>query len=136
QLLQLRKEIERRAQLMGVLNQQINIVSTHLHNLELVQQGRGAKLPDSEEIAGDAAAAEDMLAQLQADSELADSVGTTASATLSNEEQSLYEELLRESGAVSGDAPTEDESSIEEAGPSTPAASKNDRPQTPQSEPG
>ena len=57
QLLQLRKDIERRQQLLNVLNQQMNVVSTHLHNLDLVQQGETAKLPDSEEMATDAAAA-------------------------------------------------------------------------------
>ena len=66
---------ERRQQMLAVLNQQVNVVSTHLHNLELTQQGEVADLPDSEEIATDAAAAEEMLAKLQADNELADSVG-------------------------------------------------------------
>ena len=37
QLLQLRKDLDRRQQLLSVLNQQINVISTHLHNLELVQ---------------------------------------------------------------------------------------------------
>jgi hypothetical protein len=99
QLLQLRKDIERRQQMVQVLNQQVNVVSTHLHNLELTQQGQAAQLPDSEEIASDAAAAEEMLAQLQADSELADSVaGTAATAGMSAEEQALYEELEAEAG--------------------------------------
>jgi len=108
QMLQLRKDIERRQQLMAVLNQQINVVSTHLHNLELVQQGTGARLPDSEEMATDAAAAEDMLADLQASSELADTVGTTSSAGLSAEEQALFEELEREAGgtATHANSPT------------------------------
>lgn len=102
QLLQLRKDIERRQQMVQVLNQQVNVVSTHLHNLELTQQGQAAQLPDSEEIASDAAAAEEMLAQLQADSELADSVaGTAATAGMSAEEQALYEELEAESGGTS-----------------------------------
>jgi hypothetical protein len=98
QLVQLRKEIERRQQMQSVLNQQINVVGTHLHNLELSQQGKAANLPDSDEIATDAAAAEEMLAQLQADNELADSVGSVAHAGLSPEEQALYEELENESG--------------------------------------
>ena len=65
QLVQLKKEIERRHQLLSVVNQQVNIVGTHLHNLELLRQGKNAKLPDTDEIANDAAAAEDMLATLQ-----------------------------------------------------------------------
>jgi hypothetical protein len=96
QLLQLRKDIERRQQLLTVLNQQINVVSTHLHNLELVQQGQTAKLPDGEEMAADAAKAEEMLAELEANTELAASVGGVATATMSQEEQALYEELERE----------------------------------------
>lgn len=99
QLLQLRKDMERRQQLLGVLNQQMNVVSTHLHNLELVQQGETAKLPDSEEMATDAAAAEEMLATLQESSEMAATVGGVASSGMTDEEQALYEELLRDTGA-------------------------------------
>jgi hypothetical protein len=99
QLLQLRKEVERRQQLLQVVNQQINVVSTHLHNLELVQQGQTAKLPDSEEMANDAAAAEEVLAGLQESSEMAESVGGIAMSGMSAEEQALYEELQRETGA-------------------------------------
>jgi hypothetical protein len=96
QLLQLRKDIERRQQLITVLNQQVNIVSTHLHNLELVQQGKVANLPDHEEVASDAAKAEEMLAGLEADAELAGSVGGISNAGMSEEEQALFEELERE----------------------------------------
>lgn len=96
QLVQLRKDLERRQQLLGMLNQQINVVSTHLHNLELVQQGQGAQLPSSEDIASDAAAAEEVLAELQASSELAGSLGTTSTTGLSDEEQALYDELQAE----------------------------------------
>jgi hypothetical protein len=100
QLLQLRKDIERRQQLLAVLNQQINIVSTHLHNLELVNQGKTANLPDSEEVATDAAKAEEMLASLEADAELAGSVGTITNTGMTAEEQALYEELERENAPV------------------------------------
>ena len=99
QLLQLRKEMERRQQLLQVVNQQINVVSTHLHNLELVQQGQTAKLPDSEEMASDAAAAEEMMATLQESSEMAETVGGVATGAMSDEEQALFEELQRETGA-------------------------------------
>jgi hypothetical protein len=99
QMLQLRKDIERRQQLVGVLNQRVNVVSTHLHNLELVRQGNTTKLPDAEELANDAAAAEEMLAELQASSELADGVGSgIATSGMSEEEQALYAELEREAG--------------------------------------
>ncbi|MEO6434260.1 MAG: hypothetical protein ABIP55_00660, partial [Tepidisphaeraceae bacterium] len=100
QLLQFRKEMERKQQLLTVVNNQINVVSTHLHNLELVQQGQTAKLPDSEEMASDAAAAEEMMATLQESSEMAATVGGVATAGMSDEEQALFEELERESGAA------------------------------------
>ena len=105
QLLQIHKDMERRQQLVGVLNQQINVVATHLHNLELVRQGKTAKLPDSEEMATDAAAAEEMLADLQASGELADSVGTTMQTGLSAEEQALFDELERDGKVPELDAP-------------------------------
>jgi hypothetical protein len=139
QLVQLRKEIDRRTQLMSVLNQQTNLVSTHLHNLELLHQGRGAQLPDSETIATDAAAAEEMLAQLQADSELADSMSATTTASLSNEEQALYEELLGEAAAKKSPAASPVSTSATPAGPE-PLASPAKQPappiRTPTREPG
>jgi hypothetical protein len=96
QLVQLRKDLDRRQQLLGMLNQQINVVATHLHNLELVQQGQVAQLPDSEELAADAAAAEEVLAELQASNEVAATVSAVGPSGLSDEEQALYEELERE----------------------------------------
>ena len=74
--MQLRKDIQRRQQLLSVLNQQINVVSTHLHNMQLQQQGKTASLPDSERWLPTPPAAENVLAELQADNELADSVSS------------------------------------------------------------
>lgn len=102
QLLQFRKDIERRQQMLSVISQQVNVVNTHLHSLELVKQGQGAKLPDSEELTADAVKAEEFLAQLQTDAEIAGSVGNIASAGLSDEEQALFEELEREAASEKG----------------------------------
>ena len=128
QLLQLRKDMERRQQLLGVLNQQVNVVSTHLHNLELVQQGQSAKLPDSEEMANDAAAAEEMLATLQESSEMASSVGGVASSGMSEEEQALYDELLRDNAPPAKDA-TSPASSSTAAGATQPPIGQRVPPQ-------
>jgi len=97
QLLQLRKDLERRQQLLSVLNQQVNVVSTHLHNLELVQQGQVASLPNTDEMTADAVKAEEVLAELEASAELAGSVGTVGASGMTPEEQALFEELERES---------------------------------------
>ena len=97
QLLQLRKDIERRRQTLGVLNQQINVVGTHLHNLDIARQGSTASLPSSEEIAQDAAKAEEVLAELQASSELADELsGGLGTLGMSEEEAELYDQLTAE----------------------------------------
>jgi hypothetical protein len=121
QLLQLRKDIERRQQLLQVLNQQVNVVSTHLHNLELVQQGKSAKLPDHEEVAADATRAEEMLADLDVLAEQAGSVGSIASGGMSEEEQALYAEL--EADAAGGGAA--DPASTEPAGSATTSSSSS-----------
>jgi len=66
QMLTLRKDLERRQQLLSMLNQQVNVVSTHLHNLELVQQGQVASLPNTDEMTADAVKAVEVLAELEA----------------------------------------------------------------------
>jgi hypothetical protein len=119
QLLQLRKEMERRQQMLSVFNQQINVVGTYLHNIELVQQGQHAQLPDGEELASDAAAAEEMLAELEAGNELAGTLSTGALAGLTAEEQTLYEELEKESAAPL--APSAAEPSVPQAPQAVPA---------------
>lgn len=96
QLLQARKDLARKQQLMSVLNQQIDVVSTHLHTLELVQQGSNAKLPSGEDLTKDAEKAEEVLANLQADRELAGTITPPAASSLSDEEQALYDELQAE----------------------------------------
>ena len=106
QMLQLRKDLEQRQQLLSMLNQQVNVVSTHLHNLELVQQGQAARLPDTDEITEDAVKAEEILAQLEADAELAGSVGQIGSAGMSDEEKAMFEELERETGGASAELET------------------------------
>jgi hypothetical protein len=100
QLLQLRKDLERRQQLVGVLNQQIEVVSTHLHNLELVKQGRAAQLPDAEEMTADAMRAEEMLAELEAAGEVAGTSAPSGVTGMTAEEKALFDELEAEARAA------------------------------------
>ena len=127
QMLQLRKDLERRQQLLSVLNQQINVVSTHLHNLELVQQGQVASLPNTDEMTEDAVKAEEVLAELEANAELAGSVGSIGTSGMSAEEQALFEELEQETGGKAA-APTgttvRTPASTEPAQRTTPAAAE------------
>jgi len=125
QLVQLRHEITRRQQLVDVLNRQVDIVGAHQHSLELVRTGAKVRIADPEEMARDAAAAEEMLAQLQADTEIADiAVG---SATITAEEQAMYEELNHASPAR--DVPVESPAEIIKKPEATPAPTRHAQPE-------
>ena len=100
QLLALRKDVGRRQQVVAVLDQQMNVVATHLHHLELVRQGTPTKLPGSDDLAADAAEAEEVLASLQADSEMADALSGVSAGGVSDEEAALYDELQAEASAA------------------------------------
>lgn len=94
QLAQVRREIARANTTASMLNQQINIISTHIHNLTLVQQGERAQLPSAEELAAEAAKAEELLERLQADAELVSALESQAvEATTSAEEMAILREF-------------------------------------------
>jgi hypothetical protein len=48
-----------------MLNQQINIIATDIHNLTLIQQGESASLPTTDELTENAVKAEEMLETLK-----------------------------------------------------------------------
>jgi hypothetical protein len=134
QMLTLRKDLERRQQLLSMLNQQVNVVSTHLHNLELVQQGQVASLPNTDEMTADAVKAEEVLAELEANAELAGSVGSISPTGMSAEEQALFEELEREAGggekAATTPAPSEPVRNATAPKPAEPAREQSKEPMT------
>ncbi len=88
QLAQFRKDIARQNTTAGMLNQQINIISTDIHNLTLILQGQMARLPDTEELTENAVHAEELLESLKADSELVQNL------TVGMQEVSTSEEEL------------------------------------------
>lgn len=77
-----------------VISQQIDVLGTRLHNLTLMQQGRSVVLPSPQELAREAAEAEQVVAQLSTSADLAASVevGATSSA-LAAEEAAVFDEL-------------------------------------------
>ncbi len=105
QLLQTRKELARRQQLLSVTAQQEEIIAAHLHNLQLVRQGRKAALPAGDQLAADAQMAEETLADLQALSEMGSQNLTVHEGGLSQEEQELYEQLQEQERDQSAVAP-------------------------------
>jgi hypothetical protein len=94
QLAQLRKDIARQNTTAAMLNQQINIISTDIHNLTLIQQGQMARLPDTHELTENAVKAEEMLETLKADADLVGGLETGIEATLvSADEQAILKEF-------------------------------------------
>lgn len=87
QVAQLRKDIARHNTTAGMLNQQINIISTDIHNLTLIQQGEIAQLPDTEELTENAVKAEEMLETLKVDAELVGNLETGMEEALVSEEE-------------------------------------------------
>jgi len=131
QMLQLRKDLERRQQTLSMLDKQITVVATDLHHLELVQHGKSAKLPDSDKLTEHAVEAEEMLADLDVSAELAGSVGPASTSGMSDEEKALYEELEREAAS---DVVIEEEEPETEPEPvaKKESAAKKSEPRTPE----
>ena len=94
QLVQMRKDIARQNTTAAMLNKQIDIISTDIHNLTLIQQGDMAQLPDTEELTENAVKAEEMLETLKADAELVGSLETGIEESLtSDEEMAILQEF-------------------------------------------
>lgn len=87
QLAQLRKDIGRQNSTAAMLNKQIDIISTDIHNLTLIQQGEMASLPDTQELTENAVKAEEMLESLSADAELVGSLELGQEQVLASEEE-------------------------------------------------
>jgi hypothetical protein len=94
QIAQMRKDISRCNTSAAILGKQINVISTHIHNLELAQAGSVAELPSSEELTEAAVNAEEILEQLGASDALVSSleVGMAESA-ISADEAAILKEL-------------------------------------------
>jgi len=87
QLAQLRRDIARQNTTANMLNQQINILSTDIHNLTLIQQGQAAELPTTEALTENAVKAEEMLETLSADAELVGGLATGMTDTITSDEE-------------------------------------------------
>jgi len=114
QIKQLRNDMDRLNATAKMLGQQVEVISTHIHNLTLIQQGQIAKLPTSEELTKDAVRAEEMIEQLGAEVSLADSLSTGVSdITMSDEELEILKEL-EEPATAADEAQTQTESPTKE----------------------
>ena len=94
QLDQVRKDIGRQNAITSMLNKQIDVLSTDIHNLTLIQQGKLAELPSSEELTENAVQAEEMLETLNADVDLVSGLETgIAESAMSESELAILQEF-------------------------------------------
>lgn len=94
QISHMRKDISRCNTSAALLSKQINIISTHIHNLQLAQTGSIAHLPSSEELTEAAVNAEEMLEQLTASDDLVSSLEVNmAQSAMSDDEAAILKEL-------------------------------------------
>lgn len=94
QVAQLRRDISRANTTANMLNQQINIISTDIHNLTLIQQGQMASLPSTEVLTENAVKAEEMLETLQGNAEMVASLEAgVGELTTSSEERDILAEF-------------------------------------------
>jgi hypothetical protein len=130
QIKQLRNDMQRLNATAGVLGKQIDVISTHIHNLTLIQQGHVAELPSTEEITTDAARAEEMLEQLTADAEMTDTLSVGISEDVASEEEM---DILRELESPADQTAPSRERRAKES-PAADAASEQEPPAAPRRE--
>jgi hypothetical protein len=132
QLAQVRKDVARQNTTANMLNQQINIVSTDIHNLTLIQQGNMANLPNTEELTENAVKAEEMLETLSVDAEMVASLETgLADVGTSDEELAILREFdeVTEEPAAEPAAPEKKISESRAADPVEPAPREPEAPE-------
>ncbi|MCG3180828.1 MAG: hypothetical protein BIFFINMI_03191 [Phycisphaerae bacterium] len=128
ELAQVRRRIEQGNTLLGLFNRQIDVLSTHIHNLTLVSQGRKIDLPDVEAMTADAVRAEELLERVKADADSVESLSESASVPMASRmEDAIMAELKGEAAAAQ--APGEPSAQPEKASPEQPQKRKDrDRP--------
>jgi molybdopterin converting factor small subunit len=93
ELSQVRRRLEQGNTLVGVVNRQIDALSTHIHHLTLLTQGDEVALPSIEEMTRDAVRAEELIERIRSDADVVESLTdvTTTSLDSMSEEKILAE---------------------------------------------
>jgi len=101
ELAEVRRRIEQGNTVTSLLGRQIEVLSTHIHHLTLIQQGQAVAMPSVEEMTRDAVRAEELIERVQGESELAESLGPEAGALGSKAQDDILAEFAagRESQA-------------------------------------
>jgi len=98
-LVRTRRDLRRVRAQANVYSQQIDILGTHLHHLTLAEQGKRIELPRAEELTKEAAEAEQMMAELSANADLAAGLKLERSPPLMAEEEAAIMEEFKQAAA-------------------------------------
>jgi hypothetical protein len=93
-MIRLRRDLGRQKAQAGMLTKQIDILGTHVHHMTLTERGKRMELPKAEELTQEAAQAEQMMAELTVNAELATGIELRGeSAGTSDEEAAIMAEF-------------------------------------------
>jgi hypothetical protein len=95
-LMRVRRDLRRVRAQANVYTQQIDILGTHIHHLTLAEQGKRVELPQAEELTQEAAQAEQMMAELAANADLAAGIEVGAQSPLMQEEEAAILEEFKQ----------------------------------------
>jgi len=116
-LMRLRRELRRHRAQAQLFTQQIDIIGTHIHHLTLAEQGKRLELPTADDLTREAAQAEQTVAEVAANADLAASIEVTGQTPLmAEEEAAIFEEFEKVAGR---------EAAASAAGPARPAAAES-----------
>ncbi len=104
-LMRTRRELRRVRAQANLYTQQIDVLGTHIHHLTLAEHGRRIELPKAEELTRQAAEAEQLMAELAANADLAASIEVGATSPLMAEEEAAILEEFRQAAAARTPAP-------------------------------
>jgi hypothetical protein len=124
-LVRTRRQLRRVRAQANQFSQQIDVIGTHIHNLTLAEQGKRVSLPKAEELTRVAAEAEQSMAELAANADLAASVEIGAQSELMSEEEEAIMAEFQKAAAEQSAAPASGEAA---KAPEAPAADRTPAP--------
>ncbi len=133
-LVRTRRELRRVQAQATVLTQQIDIIGTHIHHQTLAEQGKRVALPKAEELTKEAAEAEQVIAELAANADLAASIEVGAQTPLMAEEEAAILEEFKQAASqrATAEEPTKaapERATVKEPPAATPTDKTKARPE-------
>jgi hypothetical protein len=120
-LIRVRRDLSRVRAQANVFSQQIDILGTHIHHLTLAEQGKRLELPKAEELTREAALAEQVMAELSANADLAQSIEVGAQSYAAAEEEAAIMAEFEQAAAAQREAPPAQRAPTPPAAERTPA---------------